>query len=206
MITLRILNEEPLEDLREAIATAIGKDRLKDWKPTDSIHKDLFRYYAELFIANHSIVRSVHFRIKIDNARKDVTRQLLRATKGHPQPFVESSRPDWTGVARDENATNRFTWDHTPESFIAMTQQRLCFRAMKETRQEMLDIIQAMWDSGEPLLEAVAFCSVPSCVFQMGCPEGKQCCHWIDDGLDVIPMDLWRRREWFNEWRKEVKK
>jgi len=87
-----------------------------------------------------------------------------------------------------------------------MTQQRLCFRAMKETRQEMLDIIQAMWDSGEPLLEAVAFCSVPSCVFQMGCPEGKQCCHWIDDGLDVIPMDLWRRREWFNEWRKEVQK
>lgn len=204
MITLRILNEEPLEDLREAIATTIGKERLSDWKPTkEGIHKDLFRYYAELFIANHSIVRSVHFRIKIDNARKDVTRQLLRATKGHPQPFVESSRPDWTGVPRDENATNRFTWDHTPESFITMAQQRLCFRAMKETRQEVFDIIRAMWDSGEPLLEAVAFCSVPSCVFQMGCPEGKQNCGWFDSfEFDDIPADLWYRREWYKETEK----
>ena len=122
MITLRILNEYPLLDIQEAIATTLGKQFLKN-VPRD---KDaLIDYYIRLFIAGHSVVRSVHFRIADTDANKSVTRQLLRATTGGPQPYVESSRPDWTGKPRNEEETCFFTHDHTAESFIMEARQRI---------------------------------------------------------------------------------
>jgi hypothetical protein len=174
MIRLRILNAEPLEDMREAIAATLGKDHLEPLPE----HTDLMDYYVSLFIANHSIVRAVRFRIKDDASGKSVARQLLRATTGHPQPYMESSRPDWTGKPRDDDETCFFLHDHTSESFINEARQRLCKRAWNPTQSVVHRILQAMYESDEPYFKALAICSVPNCVFQYGCPEGKFDCGW----------------------------
>ena len=178
MITLRIQNENPAFDVIEAERATLGKkttviaDNLNENKPID--------FWVRHFIARHSTIRSVHFRIFDDNCRKDVTRQILRATKGHPQPYVQSSRPDWTGKERDESstATNIFIHDHTPESWMDLCRQRLCFRAMKETREWCVSVVRLMAESNQPFFKALALCSVPECVYQDGCPEGKQGCKW----------------------------
>lgn len=193
MITVRIINATPLEDVREAIATTLGKEEFS------TSPKDILSYYKTLFLQNHSIIRSIHIRIKDTNARQDVTRQLLRATKGHPQPYVQSGRPDWTGFPRDESASILFLHDHTPESFIEEAKQRLCFRAMKETRLTVLEILKVMATSGDPLLEALAWCCVPNCLVQYGCPEGSFNCGWFDGKR--YPTGLLDRRD---KYYKEV--
>lgn len=190
MITLRVLNEYPLLDIQEAIATTLGKQSLKSVPDSKDALVD---YYITLFIQNHSVVRSVHFRIIDTEANKSVTRQLLRATTGGPQPYVESSRPDWTGKPRNEEETCFFTHDHTAESFIMEARQRLCYRAWAPTRKTVLDIVRKMWESGDPFFEALAVCCVPNCVFQYGCPEGKFNCGWWDKQEDY-PYNLVDRR------------
>ena len=181
MITLRIQNENPALDVIEAERATLGKkttiiaDNLNQNKQID--------FWVRHFIARHSTIRAVHFRIFDDNCRKDVTRQILRATKGHPQPYVQSSRPDWTGNERDESstATNIFIHDHTPESWMDLCRQRLCFRAMKETREWCASVVRLMAGSNNPFFMALAFCSVPECVHQDGCPDGKVGCKWYKD-------------------------
>ena len=155
------------------------------------------------FIANHSTIRSVGFRIIDTTARKDVTRQILRATKGHPQPYVQSSRPDWTGKERDESATatNIFIHDHTAESWMEMAQQRLCCRAMKETREWCTMVVRAMYAHDNPFFKALAYCSVPSCVFQAGCPEGGAGCGWYGHtfGSGLAAYGIMTRRTVYKE-------
>ena len=188
MITVRIINEDPLFDIREAIATTIGKDNLKDF------NGDLYSYYLTLFIQNHSILRSVRFRIKDTASDKSVARQLLRATTGSPQPYMESSRPDWTGKPRNDTETCFFTQDHTAESFMNEARQRLCFRAWAPTRKTVQEIIKTMRESGDPYFRALAVASVPNCVHQYGCPEGKMGCGWWGKNWTEFPQDLGLRR------------
>jgi hypothetical protein len=193
MITVRIINNTPLEDVREAIATTLGLEQLK------GTPEDVMFYYKELLLQKHSVLRSIHIRVKDTTARQDVTRQLLRATKGHPQPYVQSGRPDWTGKPRDESTSIFFLHDHTPESFMEEASQRLCFRAMQETRLTVLEILKVMAQSKDPLLMALAWCCIPNCLVQYGCPEGRFNCGWF--GSKNYPTDLRSRRD---KYYKEV--
>jgi len=176
---LRITTKDPLYEIRDAACNTLGKS-------ADStrvyIHAEAYEYFVNAFIAKHSIIRCVHFKI-IDTVRTDVEHQLLRATKGNPQPYCQSKRPDWNnGTERmpDDKSISLFCHEHTAESFMAECNQRLCHRAMKETREEVLKILQEMDNSRDPYFEALAFCCVPNCVFQYGCPEGKRQCGIVD--------------------------
>lgn len=201
MIELRILNADPIGDIREAIATTIGKENLPEFKD-DCLAQ--YNYYLKLFIQNHSILRAVHFRIKDTESDKSVSRQLLRATTGHPQPYVESGRPDWTGKPRNEAETCIFTHDHTAESFIHEANQRLCCRAWAPTRKTVQRIIRTMWESGDPYFTALAVCCVPNCVFQYACPEGKFNCGWWDKQLPYPTNPILRREHYMREFLKGV--
>jgi len=177
-LILRITTADPLYELRDSACNTLGKFADKKKVFTD---KEAYDYYVSAFIAKHSILRSIHFKI-IDTVRTDVEHQLLRATKGHPQPYCQSKRPDWNkGAARlpDDEIYSLFCHEHTPESFMAECQQRLCFRAMKETRNEILLVLEAMDSSKDPFFTALAFCCVPNCIFQSGCPEGIRSCRWF---------------------------
>lgn len=169
----RILNENPLYDYRESCKITEGNllPLADDFKP-----KDETEWWIKQIVANHSTLRSVHFRL-VDTRPKSVVMQVIRATKGHPQPEVQASRPDWTGKERssDPYEDKLFMQDHTAESFIEMAKQRLCIRTEERTRHFMNEMVIALKHSDQPFLRAVGYCCRPNCGWLGMCPEIKGC-------------------------------
>ena len=175
MIEIRLLNENPLYDYKEACKITQGLD-LRGLQP--DIPKDEVAYWIKQICANHSTIRCIKFRIKA-TAPKSVIMQIIRATKGHPQPEVQSSRPDWNnGKERSSDPYEEkiFIQDHTAESFIEMAKQRLCLRTEKNTRNFMWELCEELWTSDIPFLRAVGLCCHPQCWwYGDNCPELKGC-------------------------------
>lgn len=169
---IRVLNATPMYDYRQACKITEGKEVDINWQP-----KNEKEYWIKQIIANHSCLRAVKFRY-IAKAPKSVIMQIIRATKGRPQPEVQSSRPDWNnGKERssDPYEEKNFLHDHTAESFVEMAKQRLCVRTEKQTREFMELLVEEMKKSGNPFLEAVAECCHPVCWWYKACPELKGC-------------------------------
>lgn len=170
----RVLNKNPLYDYREACKVTEGLDLYA----TDSTYKpkNEVEFWIKQIVANHSTLRCIKFRL-IDTRPKSVIMQIIRATKGHPQPEVQSSRPDWTGKERsnDPYEEKLFMQDHTAESFIEMAKQRLCQRTEEKTREFMGLMVQTLRDSKDPFLKAVGYCCHPYCWWYESCPEIKGC-------------------------------
>lgn len=174
----RIQNSNPLYDYREACKTTQGIDLWEDldinkiFKPKDEV-----QFWIKQIVANHSTIRSVHFRMTA-KAPKSVIMQVIRATKGHPQPFVQSSRPDWCSKERsnDPYEEKLFSMDFTAESFVEMCKQRLCARTEKRTNKFVQDAVFELRESKEPFLRAVGLCCHANCWWHNGlCPEIKGC-------------------------------
>ena len=170
----RILNKTPLYDYREACKITEGVDlynTLSTFRP-----KDETEWWIKQITANHSCIRSVHFRL-VDTRPKSVVMQIIRATKGHPQPEVESSRPDWTGKERsfDPYEDKLFMQDHTAESFVAMAHQRMCMRTEERTRAFMIEMVATLRRSKIPFLQAVGYCCTAPCKYLGSCPEIHGC-------------------------------
>lgn len=175
MIEFRMLNENWLYDYKEACFITQGLDSDGFFIPIGDENKEV-RYWVRQMVANHSTIRSVRFRMKA-SAPKSVVMQIIRATKGHPQPEVQSSRPDWCGKERsnDPYEEKLFIQDHTAESFIEMAKQRLCNRTEERTRQFMNEACISLWKSDIPFFKALALCCKPACGWLRGCPELKSC-------------------------------
>lgn len=172
----RVLNKDPLLDYREANKVTQGIDILQD-AVYFSTPRDETEFWIKQIVANHSTLRCVRFRL-VDTRPKSVVMQIIRATKGHPQPEVQSSRPDWNGGkerSSDPYEDKLFMQDHTAESFIEMAKQRLCNRTEERTRHFMQEMVTALEDSEDPFLKAVGYCCHPACVWYNGCPEVKGC-------------------------------
>ena len=118
--------------------------------------------------------------------------QIIRATKGHPQPEVQSSRPDWNnGKERspDPYEDRLFMQDHTAESFIEMARQRLCNRTEGRTRAFMNEMVKTLKESSDPFLKAVGYCCHPYCWWFKGCHEIKSCGMYNNKVFDSIIKD-----------------
>lgn len=191
----RVLNKNPFYDYREACKITQGRDlsmevEVEHWKP-----KDMTEFWIKQICANHSTLRSIKFRM-VDTRPKSVVMQIIRATKGHPQPEVQSSRPDWTGRERssDPYEDKLFMQDHTAESFIEMAKQRLCNHTEKNTHEFMVEMVMALRENKDPFLQAVGFCCAPSCGWFGGkCPELKSCRrnnrHKVSDDIIALYKD-----------------
>lgn len=185
----RVLNKNPLYDFREANKITQGIDLWEDldlnkiFKPKNSTE-----WWIKQIVANHSCIRSIRFRM-VDTRPKSVIMQIIRATKGHPQPEVQSSRPDWTGKERSCNPyeDKLFMQDHTAESFIEMAKQRLCERTEKYTKEFMWEMVDALRKNKDPFLQAVGYCCHPACWWFNGkCPEVKSCHEGVQKLSDNI--------------------
>ena len=187
-IKIRVLNKDPLFDYKEFNATTLGQELNPRAIKTP---KDEVAYWIKQFVCNHSNTRCIHFRI-IDKRPKSVIMQLIRATKGHPQPFVQSSRPDWNnGKERssDPYEEKLFGQEHTPESFIEMAKQRLCTRTEVRTLMTMQEIVKEMKKSKDPIIKAIGYCCHPYCWWYRGCPEIKGCGMYNNKVYDSIIKD-----------------
>lgn len=186
----RVLNKDPLFDYREACKITQGRDlslEVEHWKP-----KNETEFWIKQIVANHSTLRSIHFRL-VDTRPKSVIMQIIRATKGHPQPEVQSSRPDWTGKERssDPYEDKLFMQDHTAESFVEMAKQRLCNKTEENTRKFMFELVTALRKSKEPFLQAVGYCCAPACKWLKGCPEINSC-HWNKNSMAEERIAIYR--------------
>lgn len=169
---IRILNKDPLLDYRQSAKVTLGIFlKENDWQP-----KDLEKFWVKQICAMHSIIRGIHFRI-IDEIPKSVASQLVRHTDGHPQPEMQSSRPDWTGKERsnDPYELRLLEIDFTPESFIKMAQKRLCKKTEERTLKVVKSWVEEMKKSDDPLIRAIARCSKPKCDWYLSCNEIKPC-------------------------------
>ena len=185
----RILNKNPLYDYKEACRITQGIEL--DPENTIFTLKDEVAFWVKQIVANHSTLRCIHFSM-IDSRPKSVVMQLIRATKGHPQPFVASSRPDWNnGKERssDPYEEKLFGQIHTAESFVEMAKQRLCNRTEDRTRKAMKKMVETLINSEEPFLKAVGLCCHPACWWYKGCPEIKSCGAYPHKVADDILME-----------------
>ena len=182
MITIELTTKDPLYQVRQQACLTLGK------KPSNKVFskEEEYHYWIDSMIANESILRAVHFKIIDDHCRNDIMSQLLRATKGHPQPECQSHRPDWINEPRkpSDQTYGMFYHEHTAESFMDMCEQRLCFHTMKDTRDKVVEVINEMNKKEEPFFRALAFCCVPECVRRCGCTHGKRGCGWFSTFID----------------------
>ncbi len=192
----RIMNKNPFFDYREACKVTQGIELTQE--ENEEIFESISNtteWWIKQIIANHSTLRCIRFRL-VDTRPKSVVMQVIRATKGHPQPEVQSSRPDWTGKERslDPYEDKLFCQDHTAESFVEMAKQRLCARTEIKTRFFMVDAVKALKQSNEPFLRAVGYCCQPAC-YWLGekCPEINGC-GYCENKLS---------KKFINEYRKK---
>jgi len=174
----RLLNVNPIYDYREACKTTQGIDLWEDlgvdnvFKPKNEVI-----YWVKQIVASHSTIRTVHFRMTA-KAPRSVIMQVIRATKGHPQPFVQSSRPDWCGKERsnDPYEEKLFSMDFTAESFIEMCKLRLCARTEERTQKFVQQAVLELRKNENPFLRAVGLCCHTNCWWHNGlCSELKGC-------------------------------
>lgn len=167
----------------------------EDWLPDDQEQalkdfEEIKQFYIKHFIAKHSTIESISFSVK-DTVRSDVINQIVRATKMHPRYYVQSQRPDWNNgkERKPSNETySKFMSVWNPLSWMMMCNQRLCYKAMRETREWVTEAVAQMAQSDEPMLQALAVCSVPQCVQNFSCTELKGCGFFKDYSADM-PKD-----------------
>ena len=185
----RILNANPLYDYREACKITQGIDLTMLQNESKNVPADSVSYWIKQICANHSTLRCIRFRL-VDTRPKSVIMQIIRATKGHPQPEVQSSRPDWNnGKERSSNPyeDKLFMQDHTAESFIAMASQRLCMRTEERTRKFMEEMVDSLIHSSSNFLKAVGYCCAPQCQKLGGkCSELQSCGRYPKLSDDII--------------------
>jgi hypothetical protein len=166
----------PAQLIRRANLASMGK-RPKEpdtWKPT-------LEWAKSMVLAEDSTIEQASLIIDTD-MRGDVASHIVRATAYHPRHVVESSRPDYTGKPRPGQGVPRIyfgKWDI--KALLQMSKERLCYRAMKETREEIETIKLYLLRSDDVLMQAVGWAMVPFCIYRCGCNFGKRTCGWIKD-------------------------
>ena len=203
-IRFRVLNSDTLYDYREACNITQGIDLYDE--PIKNPPKDMFRFWVKAIVANHSVIRSAHIRMTAE-APRSVIMQVIRATKEHPQPYVQSSRPDWNnGKERssDPYEEKKFIIDFTPAAFIEICRQRLCTRTEDRTRQFITEAVKILKNSTVPLLKAIGYCCHPYCWWYKACPELKSCGKVQHKVIDDILSDSNPYNK-VNEWDENHK-
>ena len=127
-------------------------------------------------VAGHSTMKIPKIRIIFDGVRSDVARQLVRHTRGFTKSYMESKRPDLVGAPRPkEPYPCKLILDTTAMGWIEIAKQRLCTKAMKETREIIMSVVLIMNTAESNFLKALAKVSAPPCTWYGACPEEKSC-------------------------------
>lgn len=175
---IEILTKDPLYVLRDSNCITIGKRAIRE-NISKMKKREEYEYFFKCFMARHSTIETLNFRVVDENCRGDIANQIVRATKGHPRFQVQSSRPDWNkGEPRkpSDQTFRMFASVWTPLSWLQMCEQRLCANAQTETRVWVKRVLNEMLRTEDPFFMALADCSVPQCVYRgCICYELKPC-------------------------------
>ena len=187
-----LLCNDPLYVIQHANDVTLGKDRPSCLKCTMS------EWAIDTIIAEHSTLEFVDLLIESD-IRSDVCHQIVRHTAYHPRHVVQSFRPDWTGKKRPEPHHHRkYLGKWSPKALFAMARQRLCYKAMEETRHFVEHIKRNLNDSPDFFLNAVGWAMVPECIYRNGCPFKKPC--GFHEGFVCNNTDIKSRYDSYQSW------
>ena len=186
MLTIEWAETNPAQLIRRANLTSMGK-RIPEndtWKPTE-------KWARSIVLSEESTLEYASLIIS-DDIRGDVAGHVVRHSAYHPRHVLQSSRPDWTNKDRPGPEVKRMylgKWDI--KALIQASKERLCYRAMKETREEFEAIKLYLLNSDDVLMKAVGWSLCPACIYRSDCPFGKRGCGWMNngfcsDGWDVI--------------------
>ena len=168
-ITIRILNADPIRDLREAGLNTAGKDYF-DLNCKDKVTK-IFENYLK---SEHSPIRTIILRITMTDMYYPTSVHFARHV--HTLHFVKSSRPDLTGKARDLNTPVNHIMDCNIQALLCMMRERLCKKCAKDTINWANSICNYMDNSENLLLSSISKFLVAKCQYRsFGCPEIKPC-------------------------------
>jgi hypothetical protein len=195
-LTITWAESNPAQLIRRANLASMGK-RPKEpdtWEPTLE--------WARLMVLAEDSTLEMASLIIDDDIRGDVASHIVRATAYHPRHVVQSSRPDWTGKARPGPEVTRIYFGKwNIKALLQMAKERLCYRAMKETREEIEAIKRYLLRSDDVLMKTVGWAMMPACVYRAACPFGKRSCKWFMGGFDVEGWDtIENRYDIYNEW------
>lgn len=122
--------------------------------------------------AQHSVLRQLEFCVIIEDVPNFVHNHLVRHV--HAQPYIRTMREDLTGVPNDEitrNTPNDGVYIINAQEMIHISNQRLCYKAAKETREVWETVIDELAKI-EP--ELAKMC-VSSCISVGFCKEYNTC-------------------------------
>lgn len=64
----------------------------------------------------------------------------------------------------------------TPKALQDMGQERLCYKAMRETQEYVaFEMRKALVDSADIFMHTIGMSMVPACVYRYGCNQVKSC-------------------------------
>ena len=173
-MTIEWAEKDPIGLIRRANDETLGKRNVK--------HKPLTIEAAQaLVLSMHSTLEMCSLIID-DDIRSDVSHQIVRATAYHPRHACESSREDWTGRPRsgDPSELKMYLGKWDIKALITMSHERLCYKAMKETREWIEEVKFNLLHSDDVLMQAVGWAMVPHCIMMYDCPFGKRSCgKWL---------------------------
>lgn len=157
------------QDVRDAARNTVNKPPLGD-----SSVSGFFR--RRILLAEHSPIRCLQFRIRLENLPYWVSVHLVRHKFG-VEHFVTTQRDDRTGgtVNRADLPQGALVIHEmlvNAQALIAMSRKRLCFLASKETTQAWRTVQLLMVAIGET---EIADLMVPECVYRGFCPEMSRC-------------------------------
>lgn len=196
-MTIEWAEKDHIGLIRRANDETLGKRNVK--------HKPLTIESAQaLVLSGHSTLEMCSLIID-DDIRADVSHQMVRATAYHPRHACQSGRPDWVGKPRsgDPSELKMYLGKWDIKALITMSHERLCFKAMKETREFVEEVKFTLLHSDDVLMQAVGWALVPHCVMMYDCPFLNRSCGWFHDAkrspeLSVGPIKV--RYDDYNNW------
>jgi hypothetical protein len=134
--------------------------------------KQIRATWEELLEAEHSPIRAVWFRIRMEGIPAFVSTHFVRHHVG-VEHYVQSLREDRGGDGTEgRNTPVLHTMDANAQALIAMARKRLCFQAHAQTIDAMREIKAAVGQIDQELAERM----VPECIYRGGvCHERKTC-------------------------------
>ena len=201
-MTIEWAESNPCQLIRRANLASLGK-RIPEndtWKPS-------LAWCKKMVLARDSTIEWASLIID-DDIRGDVSSHLVRHTAYHPRHICESWRSDWTNKPRPTPDTLRiYLGKWNIKALQAMMRERLCYKAMRETVNEVEEIKLYLLNSSDILMQAVGWSLVPDCIFESGCNKGNRSCNWFNNGFDA---DGWssveERYDIYNKWFIEHRK
>lgn len=157
------------QDVRDAARNTVNKPPLGDAEVGRNFRR-------KILLAEHSPIRCLQFRIRLENLPYWVSVHLVRHKIGVDH-FVTTQRDDRTDkpvsrAAMPQCAPVTHEMLVNAQALIAMSRKRLCFLASQETTLAWKKVRSLVLAIGEPEL---ADLMVPECVYRGFCPEMSRC-------------------------------